>query len=56
MTRKVVTFEDEGVFIDSNGNRKIDIVPQHRHHVTLNIYRVDIGLKYQLGSQWMLEG
>jgi hypothetical protein len=48
-------FEDEGVFIDDNGNRKIDIVPQHRHHVTLNIYRVDVGLKYQLGSQWMLE-
>ncbi len=47
--------EDEGVFLDSNGNPKIDTVPQHRHHVTLNVYRVDIGLKYQLGSQWTLE-
>lgn len=47
--------EDEGVFLDLNGNPKIDTVPQHRHHVTLNVYRVDVGLKYQLGSQWSLE-
>ena len=30
-------------------------VPLHRHHVKLNIFRVDVGLKYQLGSQWILE-
>lgn len=48
-------FEDEGIFIGLNGNRKIDKVPQHRHHVTLNVYRVDVGLKYQLGPQWSLE-
>ena len=48
-------FEDEGVFIDQNGNRKIDDVPQHRHQVILNIYRVDIGVKYLFGSQWLLE-
>ncbi len=48
-------FEDEGVFIDSNGNRKIDTVPQHRHHVILNIYRVDVALKYLLGSNLILE-
>jgi len=47
--------EDEGVFISPNGNRKIDTVPHHRHHVVLNIYRVDVGLKYLLGSQWILE-
>lgn len=43
--------ETEGVSPDGN---VID-VPLHRHHVTLNIFRVDVGLKYQLGSQWMLE-
>lgn len=48
-------FEDEGIFVDTNGNRRIDTVPQHRHHVNLNIYRVDIGLKYLLGPQWILE-
>ncbi len=48
-------FEDEGVFIDPSGSRKIDTVPQHRHQVTLNVYRIDVGLKYQLGPQWSLE-
>ncbi len=48
-------FEDEGVFIGPNGNRIIGTVPQHRHHVTLNVFRVDVGLKYQLGYQWSLE-
>ena len=43
--------ETEGVSPDGN---VID-VPFHRHHVKLNIFRADIGLKYQLGSQWMLE-
>lgn len=43
--------ETEGVSSDGN---VID-VPLHRHHVKLNIFRVDIGLKYQFGSQWMLE-
>lgn len=47
--------EDEGVFLDPNGNRKIDIVPQHRHKVVLNIYRVDIGLKYILGTNWIVD-
>ena len=47
--------EDEGVSIDQSGNRRIVKVPQHRHHVILNIYRVDIGVKYLLGSQWLLE-
>ena len=43
--------ETEGVSPDGN---VID-VPLHRHHVKLNIFRVDVGLKYQFGSQWMLE-
>lgn len=48
-------FEDEGVFIDQNGIRKIDTVPEHRHHVNLNIYRIDVALKYLIGLQWILE-
>ena len=48
-------FEDKGVFVDQNRNPRIDTVPQHRHHVNLNIYRVDVGLKYLLGSQWIVE-
>ena len=43
--------ETEGVSPDGN----VIGVPLHRHHVKLNIFRVDIGLKYQIGSQWMLE-
>lgn len=43
--------EDEGVFPDGT----IKKVPQHRHHVKLNIFRVDVGLKYHLNSQWVLE-
>lgn len=43
--------EREGV---SRDGHVID-VPLHRHHVKLNIFRVDVGLKYQFGSQWMLE-
>ena len=30
-------------------------VPLHRHHVNLNIFRIDVGLKYQLSSEWVLE-
>lgn len=46
--------EDKGVFI-ADGKREIGTVPEHRHHVVLNVYRVDVGLKYQLGTQWTLE-
>jgi len=48
-------FEDEGVFIDGNGNRTIGTVPNHRHHVTLNVYRIDVSLKYKLAPLWSLE-
>ncbi|MCG9129310.1 hypothetical protein JT359_17115 [Candidatus Poribacteria bacterium] len=30
-------------------------IPLHRHKVNLNIYRIDIGLKYRLGSSWEIE-
>ena len=43
--------ETEGVSLDG----KVINVPLHRHHIKLNIFRVDIGLKYQFGSQWLLE-
>lgn len=43
--------ETEGVLPDG----KVIDVPLHRHHVKLNIFRVDVGLKYQFNSHWMLE-
>ena len=43
--------ETRGLSIDGD----VIEIPEHRHHVTLNIFRVDVGLKYHLNSQWMLE-
>jgi hypothetical protein len=43
--------EDKGIFPDGTLKK----VPQHRHEVKLNIFRVDVGLKYHLASQWVLE-
>ena len=34
---------------------KVVDVPLHRHHVKLNIFRIDVGLKYHLTSKWVLE-
>ena len=34
---------------------KVIDVPLHRHHVKLNIFRIDVGLKYHLTSKWVLE-
>ena len=51
-------FDAQGGHLETKGispDRKVIDVPLHRHHVTLNIFRVDIGLKYHLGSQWVLE-
>ena len=51
-------FDAQGGHVETEGvspDGKVIDVPLHRHHVKLNIFRVDIGLKYQLGSQWMLE-
>ena len=44
-------FETKGVSPDG----EVITVPRHRHHVKLNIFRVDVGLKYQFGSDWILE-
>lgn len=46
-------FEDKGIFL--NAEQKIQKVPNHRHHVNLNIYRTDIGIKYYLTPRWILE-
>lgn len=51
-------FDAHGGHLERKGispDGKVIPVPLHRHDVTLNIFRVDVGLKYQLGSQWMLE-
>ena len=29
--------------------------PLHRHHVALSTYRIDVGLRYLLNGQWMLQ-
>ena len=43
--------ETKGVSLDG----KVIDVPLHRHHVKLNIFRIDVGLKYYLTSKWVLE-
>ena len=51
-------FDAQGGHLETKGissSGKVIDVPLHRHRVTLNIFRVDIGLKYQFGPQWMLE-
>ncbi len=51
-------FDAQGGHLEKKGisaaGQVID-VPLHRHHVTLNIFRVDVGLKYHFNLQWMLE-
>ena len=51
-------FDAQGGHLETKGvspNGSVIDVPLHRHRVTLNIFRVDVGLKYQLSSRWMLE-
>lgn len=51
-------FDAQGGHLEEKGvspDGKVIPVPLHRHHVTLNIFRVDVGLKYHLNSQWLLE-
>ena len=51
-------FDAQGGHLERKGISpagKVIPVPLHRHHVTLNIFRVDMGLKYQFNSQWMIE-
>ena len=51
-------FDAQGGHLETKGispEGKVVEVPLHRHYVKLNIFRVDIGLKYQFNSQWLLE-
>ncbi len=51
-------FDAQGGHVETEGvspDGKVIGVPLHRHDVKLNIFRVDVGLKYQLGSHWVLE-
>ena len=51
-------FDAQGGHLETKGispNGKVIEVPLHRHHVKLNIFRVDVGLKYHLSSRWILE-
>lgn len=51
-------FDAQGGHLEAKGlspSGKVIDVPLHRHNVTLNTFRVDLGLKYQLSPQWVLE-
>jgi len=51
-------FDAQGGHLETKGisaDGKVIEVPLHRHHVKLNVFRIDVGLKYQLASQWVLE-
>lgn len=51
-------FDAQGGHLETKGispDGKVINVPLHRHRVTLNIYRVDVGLQYQFNPQWTLE-
>lgn len=46
-------FEDEGIF--PHEETTVQKVPDHRHHVNLNIFRTDVSFKYYPKPSWMLE-
>ena len=51
-------FDAQGGHLETKGispEGEVIEVPLHRHHVNLNTFRIDVGLKYQLSSQWVLE-
>lgn len=51
-------FDAQGGHLETKGvstDGEVIKVPLHRHHVKLNIFRLDIGLKYHINSQWLLE-
>ena len=51
-------FDAQGGHLEAKGispEGKVIAVPLHRHHVTLNIFRIDVGLSYQFKPQWTLE-
>ncbi len=51
-------FDAQGGHLETQGispeGNVID-VPLHRHYVNLNIFRIDVELRYQLTSEWVLE-
>ena len=51
-------FNAQGGHLETKGvspQGNVITVPLHRHHVTLNIFRVNVGLKYYFNADWMLE-
>ena len=51
-------FDAQGGHLETKGispDGKVIEVPLHRHHVKLNTFRIDVGLKYHLTPQWVLE-
>ena len=51
-------FDAQGEHLETKGispDGKVIEVPLHRHHVKLNTFRIDVGLKYHLTPQWVLE-
>lgn len=51
-------FNAQGGHLETKGvspDGKVIDVPLHRHHVKLNTFRIDVGLKYHLTSKWLLE-
>lgn len=51
-------FDAQGGHLERKGispDGSVIPVPLHRHHVTLNIFRVDVGLKYQISPEWSIE-
>ena len=51
-------FDAQGGHLETKGvspEGQVIEVPLHRHHVKLNTFRIDVGLKYHLNSEWMLE-
>ena len=51
-------FDAQGGHLETKGispDGSVVEVPLHRHRVTLNIYRVDVGLQYQFNPQWTLK-
>ena len=51
-------FDAQGGHLETKGispDGRVIEVPRHRHHIKLNIFRIDMSLKYHLASQWVLE-
>ena len=51
-------FDAQGGHLETKGispDGEVIEAPLHRHHVKLNFFRIDVGLKYHLNSKWVLE-